>query len=138
MSGIITMKNSRAKNMLGLGSVLALAISIGSSAFAGPSPQYWQQMERIRAENAAKRAVASANTAKPGAMVCDKCKTTPVTEYRPSQAGGKVPARFDRVGTKHTCDGCGGAITSVRGKTTNDMKANCPTCAPAGPGCCSA
>ncbi len=127
------------KNRLGLGTVLALTIGIGSSAFAGPSPQYWQQMEQIRAENAAKvKTVASAKAAKPGAMACEKCRTTAVTEYRSSQAGGKVPARFDRVGTKHTCDGCGGAITSVRGKTTtNDMKANCPTCAKAVPTCCT-
>lgn len=122
--------------MLGFGTVLALTLGIGSSAFAGPSPQYWQQMEKIRAENATMR-VASAKTPKPGAMACEKCKTTPVTEYRPSQAGGKVPARFDRVGTKHTCDACGGAITSVRGKVTNDMKTNCPTCGKAAPTCCT-
>lgn len=124
------------RSTLGFGTVLALAIGIGTSAFAGPSPQYWQMMEKIRAENAVRK-VASADKAKPAAMACDKCKTTSVTEYRPSQAGGKVPARFDRVGTKHTCDACGGAVTSVRGKTTTDMKANCPTCAKAVPTCCT-
>lgn len=133
------MKNSHVKSILGLGSVLALMIGIGSSAFAGPSPQYWQQMEKIRAENAAKvKTVASGKTAKPGAMACEKCKTTAVTEYRPSQAGGKVPARFERVGTKHICDACGGSITSARGMAiTNDMKAKCPTCANAVPACCT-
>ena len=122
------------KTILGWGSVLALVAGITSSATAGPGPQDWQQQEKIRAETAAKAKAAAAQAAKPAdipAMACADCKTEAIREYRSSQAGGKIAARFDAVGTKHTCSACGGAVTTVRGNTTNDMTANCPICAKA-------
>lgn len=118
------------QQILGWGSALVLVAGLTSSALAGPGPQYWQQQDKIRAENAAK-AKAAAPTVKPAdtpAMACASCKTEAVREFRSSQAGGKVPARFYTVGTKHSCSACGGAVTTVRGTTTNDMTANCPIC----------
>ncbi len=131
------------QKILGWGSALVLVAGLTSSAIAGPSPQFWQQQEQLRAQNAAK-AKAAAVAAKPAeasAMACASCKTEAVREYRSSQAGGKVAARFDTVGTKHSCSACGGAVITVRGNTTNDMTANCPICAKAkaaSAACCTA
>lgn len=121
------------QQILGWGSALVLVAGLTSSALAGPGPQYWQQQDKIRAENAAK-AKAAAPAAKPAdtpAMACASCQTTEITQYRPSAAGGKVAARNDKIGTKHSCSACGGAVTTVRGNTTNAMMANCPICAKA-------
>ena len=123
------------KDAIGFSSMLALAVGLSSSAFAGPGPQFWAQQAKNQADAAKKT-----ETAKPAdtsAMACATCKTTDVREFRSSQAGGKVPARSDIVGSKHECAMCGGAITVVRGVTTSDMKGNCPTCAKAAPGCCN-
>jgi hypothetical protein len=131
------------QRILGWGSALVLVTGLTSSAIAGPGPQFWQQQEQLRAENAA-RAKDAAATAKPAdasAMACVSCKTDAVREYRSSQAGGKVAARFDTVGSKHACSACGGALTTVRGNTTNDMTSNCPICAKAktaSAACCTA
>ena len=35
------------KNLIGLGSMLALAISLGSSAIAGPGPQFWNRASLV-------------------------------------------------------------------------------------------
>ena len=120
--------------ILGWGSVLALVAGFTSTALAGPGPQFWQQQDKVRAENAAK-AKAAAPVDAP-AVACASCKTSDVTEFRSSQAGGKVPGRYDKIGTKHECAMCGGATTTVRGKTTSDMKANCPVCAEVTRTCC--
>ena len=123
------------KNILGLGSILTLAIGFASSTFAGPSPQFWAQQEKNRADNAKKSE--SAKPAITPAMTCAACKTTEVREDYPSGARGMITQSHDLVGTKHSCATCGGAITVVRGTTTNDMKGNCPICAKAAPGCCN-
>lgn len=124
------------RSTLGIGTVLTLAIGIGTSAVAGPSPQYWQMMEKSRAENAVRK-VASAEKAKPAAMACEKCKTSVVTEFSPTNVSGKWAPHYTPVGSKHECSACGGTIARVRGKTANDMKANCPTCAKTVPTCCT-
>lgn len=121
------------QKILGWGSALVLVTGLASSVMAGPGPQYWQQQDKVRAENAAK-AQAVATAPKPAdapAMACASCQTSVVREYRPSQAGGKVAARYDTVGATHECTACGGAVTTIRGKTTSDMKSNCPICAQA-------
>ena len=136
------MKNQCVIKTIGLGSGVALAIGLSISAFAGPGPQYWTQMEQIRAENAAKAKAATTAevpAAKPAdtpAMACAHCKTTPITEYRPSDFGPRVLGHFERVGTKHSCKGCTGSITSVGGKLTDEMKRSCPICTKTGPTCC--
>ena len=119
------------QKIIGWGSGLVLVAGLTASAVAGPGPQSWQQQEKLRAENAA-RAKAAAQPAKSAdtpAMTCANCKTSDIVQHRPSAAGGKVPARDDKIGTKHTCSACDGAVTTVRDNTTNDMTANCPVCA---------
>lgn len=133
------MKNSRVvKSVLGLGSVLALTLGLGCSAFAGPGPQFWQQQEKIRAENAAKKAATPA--AKPAdtpAMACPHCKTKVFEESSFTNVSGKIAPHSTVIGRRHYCDGCRGYITKVRSNVTDEMKRNCPICAKAGPTCCS-
>jgi hypothetical protein len=142
------MKNPYVIKTIGLGSVLALAISLGTSAFAGPGPQYWAQMEQIRAANAAKAnaakakaatavAVPAAKPADPPAMACAHCKTKVLEESSFTNVSGKIAPHSTVIGKSHSCDGCSGVVTVVRGKVTDEMKRNCPICAKAGPTCCS-
>lgn len=125
------------KDLLRLSSVLVLTIGLSSSIFAGPGPQFWAQ----QAANAKARADAAKNaptkTAGALAMACPSCTTIGVTQHPQSMTGGKVPAFDAPVGTKHACATCGGAITTTRGKTTSDMKDNCPICTKANPTCCT-
>lgn len=121
------------QNILGWGSALVLAAGLTSAAIAGLGPQYWQQQEQLRAQNAAK-AKSAALVAKPAdasAMACASCKTTDVRDAKYVGPGGKGHYEWVTVGTKHSCSACGGAVTTVRGNTTNDMMANCPICAKA-------
>ncbi len=106
--------------------IVALSASITLSAIAGPGPQYWAQQH-------AKAATAADAKAQP-AMTCRNCSDSVVTVL--TSGGGKTPARPSIVGEKHACKACGGEIKSVQGKTTNDMKSNCPVCAKAEPACC--
>lgn len=122
------MKNTRiTKNTLGLGAVLALAFGLSSSAFAGPGFDYWQRMQQQREQ---KYAQASA-------MSCLKCKTEAVEQLSSADPVGKGASYFKKVGAKHDCENCGGTITTINGKTTNEMTANCPICAKANPTCCN-
>ncbi len=129
--------------VLGWGSALVLVAGLTSSAIAGPGPQFWQQQDKIRAENAAK-AKAAAQAAKPAetpAMACANCKTTKVEEFSGTNGPGRFAPHYTVIGTKHECASCGGAVTTVRGNATNDMKANCPICAKAkaaNAACCNA
>ena len=131
------------QKMLGWGSALVLVAGLTSSAIAGPGPQFWQQQEQLRAQNAAK-AKAAATVAKPAetaAMACAACKTAKVEEFSATNVSGKYAPHYTTIGSKHDCAACGGAVATVRGKTTNDMKANCPICAKAkaaGAACCTA
>ena len=155
------MKNPYVIKTIGLGSVLALAISLSTSVFAGPGPQYWAQMEQIRAENAAKakavtaavvpaaKPVAAVPTAKSTAVVpaakpadtpamaCAHCKTKVLEEFSFTNVSGKIAPHSTVIGKSHSCDGCSGIVTVARGKVTDEMKRNCPICAKAGPTCCN-
>lgn len=108
--------------------IVALSASITLSAIAGPGPQFWAQQHA--------KAAAASDTKAPPAMACPKCKDGVVTVLTPGSAGGKIPARAVTVGNKHACDGCGGEIKSNQGKTTSDMRSNCPVCAKTEPNCC--
>ena len=127
------------KNVLGLASVLALVAGFSSLALAGPGPQYWQQQEKLRAENAAKTPAASpiAKSAVNPAMTCAHCKTSVVQEFSALNVSGKYTPHATTIGFRHECSSCGGAIATSRGTTTNEMKDNCPICAKATPGCCA-
>ena len=122
---------TNSKEVLGWGVALVLAAGL-TSAIAGPGPQYWQQQDKIRAENAAKaQAAQTARPADPPAMACASCKTTKVEEFSAMNVSGKYAPHYTTIGSKHECASCGGAVATVRGRTTNDMKANCPICAKA-------
>ena len=137
------MKNRYVIKTFGLGSVLALTISLSTSAFAGPGPQYWTQMEQIRAENAAKAkakttAAVPVKSADTPAMACPHCKTKVLEEFSFTNVSGKIAPHSTVIGKSHSCEGCSGVVTVARGKVTDEMKRNCPICATAGPNCCTA
>ena len=149
------MKNPYVIRTFGLG--LALAISLSTSAIAGPGPQYWAQMEQIRAENAANakaakakaapavalpaaKAVAAVPTAKPAdtpGMTCPDCKTKVLEEFSFTNVSGKIAPHSTVIGKSHSCDRCSGVITKVWGRVTDKMNRTCPICAKGGPGCCT-
>jgi hypothetical protein len=108
--------------------IAALVLSTSTSIYAGPGPQFWAQQH-------AKAAPATDAKAK-SKMDCTKCTDSTITAVRPAVAGGKVAARTEIVGTKHTCAACGGETKTVAGTTTNTMQSNCPVCAKA-EGCCN-
>jgi len=128
---------TKLNSLLTRGAMLTVAVALGSIAFAGPGSQYWQQQEKLRAENAAKaKAAAVAKSVTP----CSSCRTMPVLEFSSANVSGKYAPNFVAVGSKHECATCGGAITTVHDQTTSNMTANCPICAKAkasGAVCCT-
>jgi hypothetical protein len=136
------MKNRCVIKTFGLESVLALAITLNISAFAGPGPQYWTQMEQIRAENAVKAkakrtAAVPVKSADTPAVACPHCKTKVLEEFSFTNVSGKIAPHSTVIGKSHSCEGCSGVVVAVRGKVTDEMKRNCPICATAGPNCCT-
>jgi hypothetical protein len=120
----------RSTKIIGSGSLLALGLNFSASLYAGPSPQYWQMMEQIRAENKAK-AVNSVDTPnKPAStlMLCEACKTVILRDSKWVGPTGKGHNEWFTIGAKHTCAHCGGEIKVVRGITTNSMQHNCLMC----------
>lgn len=121
------MKTSRRiKNALGLGLVLALASVLGSPA----SAQNKAQPARDPDTSAPKRV-------DPLPAICGKCKTAPHEEFSVNKVGDEFVARTTAVGTKHTCDACGGRITKVRGETRDAMMDYCTVCAKTRRTCCT-
>lgn len=131
------MKNLRViKGIFGLGSVLVLALGLGSWAFAGPGPQFWQQQEKIRAENAAKsNAATTATPAATPAMACPTCKTRIYEEPAVPNPADKTRPRPAKIGTRHYCDNCKGFITSLPGQVTDQMQRSHAECTTAA--CCT-
>jgi hypothetical protein len=86
-----------------------------AATLAGPGPQYWQQMEKIRAENAVKR------KAEPSAVNCAGCKTTPIWSVNDRGPASKGAPGGRVVGSTHTCTGCTGSVVTENGKTKNGM-----------------
>lgn len=116
------MKISPTHSFPAVGLGLLLSALLSSSATAGPSPEFW--LQRARDLEAARKPTPTKSVQ----MACVNCKTTSITEFRPGGAAGKIPARHERVGSKHTCSTCRGEITTVRGRTTNGMQDDCPVC----------
>lgn len=102
---------------------IAAAVLLGSAAslVAGPGPQYWATPRAAAPAKEVKKVTPDSNA--PG---CPACKTETIREFTSGMPNGKGTPRWTDVGTKHTCDHCNGAITVVKGKTTNTMPANCP------------
>jgi hypothetical protein len=91
--------------------VFAAAVS------AGPSPQYWHQMERIRAENAAKQ-----KTDAPSKVVkCEGCNTNPIWTANDRTPAGKGAPGARVVGYTHSCARCTGAVVTEKGKAKDGM-----------------
>lgn len=124
------------KNTLGL-AVLTLAISVSSSTFAGPGPQFWQQKaaEAKARDDSKQAATAPAKPNPASAMACPHCQTASMTKTTWTNVSGKTAPHGRVVGQQHTCAGCAGGITNSNGKLTDEMKRTCPMCAKV-PTCC--
>lgn len=125
--------NHLSKNLIGLGSVLALAVGLSSSAIAGPGPQFWNRATPVTTAK-------EADALKPGdtaVMVCGACKTVLVRDSKYVGPGGKGHMEWFTIGKKHKCDHCGGEMSVVRGKTTDSMQHNCSMCGEGAAFCCA-
>lgn len=121
------MKTSRRiKNAFGLGLVLTLAVVLGLPASAQTKTQPARNPDTSAPKSVDSRPVA-----------CAKCKTESHEEFSVSKVGDEFVARTTAVGTKHTCDACGGRITKVRGETRDAMMDYCPVCAKTRRACCT-
>jgi hypothetical protein len=110
------------------------SLALGAAvAFAGPGPQFWQNVGKASAPTAhapVTKAVASAPAG------CGGCKTAPVTEFSSTLPNGKGTPRWTVVGSKHTCGGCTGTIASIRGKVSDTMDRGSGACAASAMACC--
>jgi hypothetical protein len=127
--------NTQALKLLGLGSILALVISaIPSLARAGAVlPPDWHRATPIMTAS-------DANAVKPDdtvIMACTACKTVSVVERR-NLPGAKAGTALFTVGYKHSCEMCGGEITTVNGKPVDKMQHNCSKCGEGAAFCCVA
>jgi hypothetical protein len=93
------MKTSLTSKMAGASVGLVISLLFASNALAGPGPQYWQQQDKIRAENAAKRAATATH-------LCAGAQTVPVTTMKPAWSNGRGPLTKVQVGTKTVCRMC--------------------------------
>jgi hypothetical protein len=97
---------------------------LASFAHAGPPPEGWNRTKEIKTFTEAKALGSDAVVA----IACDKCKTSLIRETRHVGPHGKGPDPIFTIGSKHTCDECGGEITVVNGKATDSMQMNCSKC----------
>ncbi len=104
------MKTSLTFKMLPKLSTLAILVfGLAGVAKAGPSIDYWQRMDRAKADRQAAATTTVTPPANPGA--CTDSKTVAVTEAHKDWANGKGPTHFVQVGTKQVCNSCGGTTT---------------------------
>ena len=124
---------SRLFTLLGAGSLLAISVASNSPVIAGPGPQFWNPTKPITTAKEAAAVKPDATMA----MVCSACKTVLVRDMRHVGPLGKGHDEWFVVGTRHECDRCGGAITVVKGKTTDAMQHNCSVCGESAAFCCA-
>jgi hypothetical protein len=104
------------RNAAGVSLGLFISAVFASHAIAGPGPQYWQQQDKIRAENAAKAKAPVAEPAKPAAApthLCAGATVVPVTAMKSLQSNGRPPLVAVQIGTKTVCHMCP-VTTAVR------------------------
>jgi hypothetical protein len=88
-----------------------------AAALAGPGPQYWQQMEKTRAENAGKRKAAAPTAVE----TCEGCKTTPIWVVNDRGPAGKGAPGSRVAGYAHSCVSCAGSVVTENGKAKDGM-----------------
>ena len=131
-----TMKSTNSPSNAGRSLGLFLSLVLAGSAYAGPGPQYWQQV-RLQHEQSAAVAPTVAPAAVDPKLDCSKCRTQPVQQFSSSNPSGKLSPHSATVGAEHSCKSCDGVITTIKGKTSNQMAGNCPVCAKTSPNCCN-
>jgi hypothetical protein len=110
----------------------ALFTGLATLGIAGPGAQYWTKSQPVATTQDA-AAVQPGDTLM---MVCGACKSVTLTEFKSINPNGRPPHRWVEIGMKHECDHCGGAITTVNGKTTDSMQHNCSMCGEGAAFCC--
>lgn len=115
--------------------LLAIATfgALASFAHAGPPAEGWRGTKQVKTFTEAEAVGTDAIVT----MACDKCKTVMVRETKHVGPQGKGPDAMFVVGSKHTCEECGGEITVVKGKTTDSMQMNCSKCGEGSVTCCA-
>ena len=120
---------------IGLGSFLALALSLGLPLIGAQS----SNSDSVRSGETVK-SMKQVDELKPGSqmmMVCGACNTVSITEYKSDWPNGRGPRRWVEIGAKHECEHCGGAITNVQGKVKDEMQHNCSKCGEGAAFCCT-
>ena len=100
---------------------------------AGPPPEFWNRAKPITSVKEAAAVKDNATVA----MVCGTCKTVMIREARTMGPPSKSREEWFTVGSKHSCDHCGGEITVVKGKTADSMEHNCSKCGEHAAFCCA-
>lgn len=106
---------------------------LASFTHAGPPSDQWTRTKQIKT-------FAEAQAVAPDATVtmgCNKCKTVSIREGRHVGPASKGHEEWFAVGSKHTCNECGGEITVVKGKTVDSMQLNCSKCGEGAVTCCA-
>jgi hypothetical protein len=122
------------KNRFALSALLALTLTLlVPAALIGATPNCCNA-EQVKT-------MAAAKDIKPDStvmMVCSSCKTVKLSQFGTKQTNGRPPLAWMEIGTKHECGSCGGTITVVDGKTTDEMQHNCSKCGEGAAFCCVA
>jgi len=112
----------------------AAALMLSSNLlFAGPGIQYWTRSRPVTTTK-------EADALKPddlAVMVCGACKTVLVKEPKHVGPPSKGRDEWFVIGSKHSCDHCGGDMTVVNGKTSDSMEHNCSKCGEGAAFCCA-
>lgn len=119
---------------LGLGSLLALSLSLTSTALRAGLPPSASQRTSPVAAIADAGAIKTSDT---NTMACAACKTVAITE-RTLLPGTKAGTSVSVVGSRHECAMCGGEITTANGTTVDSMGRNCLVCGSSVTSCCPA
>lgn len=107
--------NTSSSRKLVLGaSAFVFSTLFGVSAFAGPGPQFWQNVGT--AKKAPVVVAAPATTTPVAAHACAGAAVVPVISMKPAWPNGRGPLIAVQTGTKTVCHVC--ATTTV--VTTND------------------
>ena len=122
------MKTYRSILILGIAAVVFPSVSL----VAGPGLQYWTRSKPVNTVKEAD-AIGADDIA---VMACAACKTILVKTPKHVGPPNKGRDEWFVVGSKHSCDHCGGEMSVVNGKNTNSMQHNCSKCGEGAAFCC--